>query len=65
LEIVRKWVPVAAEAFEDFTKGSVTLSSSALRVLNRQLSGEHVSQAESGLSKGEWAELMEALGREP
>ena len=63
LEIVHKWVPAAAQAFEDFNRGSASLSADALRVVKRLIAGQPVDQAESGLSKREWAELMATLGQ--
>jgi thymidylate synthase (FAD) len=35
-----------------------------LSIVRRMLAGEVVEQAGSGLSKREWRELMETLGRE-
>jgi thymidylate synthase (FAD) len=63
-EIVRRWVPLTAEAFHEYRLGAVTLSATALVIVRRLLAGEHVSQGESGLSAGEWRELMQALGRD-
>jgi thymidylate synthase (FAD) len=34
-----------------------------LAVLKRMLAGEAVEQAASGLSKREWAEMMQAVGK--
>jgi len=64
LDTVRRWVPLACEAFENHVVGGVRLSGRALGVVKRLLAGETVGQAESGLSKREWRELMETLGRE-
>ena len=61
--VMRAWVPLCWEAFEDFRLGAVTLSAPALKVVQRMLRGEPVVQADSGLSKREWEELMEALGQ--
>ena len=63
MEIVRRWVPITAHAFEDYLKGSVTFSAAAVEVVRRYLRGEKPTQAESGLSKREWTELMAVLGR--
>ena len=41
-----------------------SLSGPALAVVKRLIAGEAVEQADSGLSKREWGELMESLGRE-
>ena len=40
------------------------LSAAGLEAVKRMLAGEEVSQEESGMSKREWREMMEALGRE-
>jgi len=63
LDIARRWVPVATEAFEEYVLGGAHLSRSALAIVRRLLAGEAVAQAESGLSPREWRELMAALGR--
>lgn len=59
---VRDWVPLAFAAFEDYRMGGVTLSSKAISVLKRRLSGETVNQEDSGMSKGEWREFVEVWG---
>ncbi|MBP9753337.1 MAG: FAD-dependent thymidylate synthase, partial [Proteobacteria bacterium] len=58
LEIVKKWVPIAYEAFLNYRIGGVSLSHNAKEVLKRKLKGEKVSQEESGLGKREWSELL-------
>lgn len=63
LEIVRAWVPVVFEAFADYMRDAVNLSGPAMAVLRAMLAGEAVTQETSGLSKREWRELMEVLGR--
>ena len=63
LETLERWVPMTAEAFRQYRLGGAHLSERGLAVVKRLLAGESVSQAESGMSKREWAELMEALGR--
>jgi thymidylate synthase (FAD) len=60
LDIVRKWVPLTAAAFEQHRVGGAELSAQALAVIRRRLAGEEVSRESSGLSAGEWREL-EAL----
>jgi len=64
LDIVRRWVPLTYEAFEQHKLGAVTFSAAAMLVVKRLLAGEAVSQASSGLGKREWIELMAALGRD-
>ena len=64
LESVQAWVPLACQAFRDYRLGAVTLSAQMLAVVRRMLSGEAVAQADSGLNRREWGELMATLGRE-
>jgi thymidylate synthase (FAD) len=63
LGTVEAWVPMAYAAFRDYRLGAVTLSSQMLGIVRRMLAGEAVTQEASGLSKREWRELMEVLGR--
>jgi thymidylate synthase (FAD) len=63
LRCVEAWVPVACQAFRDYRLGAVTLSAQMLAAVQRMLAGEVVDQANSGLNRREWAELMGALGR--
>jgi len=61
LGTVEAWVPAACGAFRDYRLGAATLSAGMLAVVRRMLAGEKVTQAESGLSRREWAELTAAL----
>ena len=61
LDIVRRWVPLTAAAFEEYRLKGATLSAKALAVVRRMLAGEQVSQETSGLSPGEWRELQSRL----
>lgn len=63
LDIVKRWVPAVYDAFVDYRLGGAHLSAKGLDVVRRLLAGENVGQDESGLSKREWRELMESLGR--
>ncbi len=63
LKTVAAWVPIAHEAFLDYRLGAVTLSAQMLAAVRRMVAGEAVTQADSGLNRREWAELMAALGR--
>ncbi|WP_445681725.1 FAD-dependent thymidylate synthase [Radicibacter daui] len=63
LDTVRRWVPIAWQAGEDYKRGAETLSAPALDVVRRLLAGEEVAQADTRLSKREWDELMASLGR--
>jgi thymidylate synthase (FAD) len=64
LETVRRWVPIACEAFEDYRMGGMQLSAAALAVVRRMLAGEDVDRKGSGLSAREWRELMTSLERD-
>lgn len=64
LELVKRWVPHTYEAFKRYRLGAVTFSAPAMEVLKKMLAGQTVTQEESGLSKGEWREVMSALGKE-
>ena len=63
LRTVEAWVPECFAAFRDYRLGAATLSAQMLGVVRRMLAGEAVAQPGSGLSKREWRELMEMLGR--
>ena len=65
LDTLQRWVPMTAEAFRQYRLGGAHLSSNALAVVKRMIAGETVNQTQSGMSKREWTELMETLGREP
>jgi thymidylate synthase (FAD) len=63
LETMRRWVPHTYAAFMEYRMGAASISATGLAVIRRLLAGETVAQEESGLSKREWRELMETLGR--
>ena len=63
LKTVDAWVPIAAAAFRDYRLGAVTLSAGMLAVVKRMIGGETVDQANSGLNRREWSELMASLQR--
>jgi thymidylate synthase (FAD) len=64
LSMLERWVPLTAEAFRQYRLGGAHLSARALAVVKRLIAGERVTQEESGMSKREWTEVLEALGRE-
>ncbi len=61
---LERWVPITADAFRQHRLGGAQLSAAALAVVQRLVKGESVAQAESGLGKREWSELMQILGRD-
>lgn len=62
LDTMRRWVPATYEAFLDYRQGGAQLSATGLKLVRRLLAGEKVGEAESGLGRREWRELMETLG---
>jgi thymidylate synthase (FAD) len=56
-DVVQKWVPLTARAFEEYRLAGAELSATALEAIRRRLRGENVTQKNSGLSAGEWREL--------
>lgn len=62
IEMMRAWVPLTTEAFEEYRTGGIHLSRTAVGIVRRMLAGEQVTQADSGLSAREWREMMGALG---
>ncbi len=65
LGVVQRWVPLAAEAFEDYRLSAAELSGPMVKVVQAWLNGEEMDQESSGLGIREWRELHEMLGREP
>jgi thymidylate synthase (FAD) len=61
LDVLRRWVPLTAEAFEQHRLHATTLSKGALAVVRRMLKGEAVTPETSGLGKREWSELQAVL----
>jgi thymidylate synthase (FAD) len=62
LSIVKLWVPITYDAFEEYVLGGVSLSRTSVQVIRRLLAGEKLDQASSGLSIREWQELTSVLG---
>ena len=62
-QVMKRWVPMATAAFEDYRLGSVQLSARQLEVVKRMLAGEQVERDGTGISPAEWREMMATLGR--
>ena len=58
LETVKKWTPIAYEAFMDYRIGGSEVSAKGKIIIKKLIKGEKISFKESGLSKREWNELM-------
>ena len=63
-ELVKKWVPFAFEAFEQYQLNSSHLSSNGLSCIKRLIKGEDISQDNSGMGKREWKEFCEIIGKD-
>ena len=59
---LKRWVPIAYEAFMDYRVGAMELSSKGKSVVKKMMKGEKCTHEDSGLSKREWNELMGSLG---
>ncbi|MBN8544129.1 MAG: FAD-dependent thymidylate synthase [Alphaproteobacteria bacterium] len=62
VDVMKRWVPFAHEAFEEYRLHSASLSRTGLGVVKRMIAGEKVTQETSGLTKREWEELQKVLG---
>ncbi len=60
-ELVKAWFPQAYAAFDDYRLDAQQFSGPAMACLRRMLAGEAVTQADSGMSPGEWREMQVAL----
>jgi thymidylate synthase (FAD) len=60
-DVVKAWVPVAWEAFEDYRLNAVTFSGRGMQALRRMLRGETVTREDVGMSAGEWREFERLL----
>jgi len=64
LVTLMKWVPITYEAFMDYRVGGTEVSAKGRSVIQKLIKGEQVSIEQTGLSKREWNELMEAFNLE-
>ena len=61
LDTLKKWVPITYDAFMDYRVGGTEVSSKGKEIIKKLIKGEEISLEQSGLSKREWNELMEAF----
>ena len=54
-------MPITYKAFMDYRMGASEISAKGLDVIKKMIDGEDVNQETSGMSKGEWRELMGVL----
>lgn len=64
LETVKRWVPLAYDAFKRYRMGGVHLSAGGLEAVKALLAGKKPAREDFGLSAREWRELMASLGLE-
>jgi len=63
LETLKRWVPMTYAAFLEYRMNAALISATGLAVIRRLLAGETVEPEATGLSRREWRELMQLLGR--
>ena len=61
LDTLKKWVPITFEAFMDYRVGGTEVSAKGKLIIQKMIKGEDVNLENSGLSKREWNELMNAF----
>jgi len=61
LDTLKKWVPITYDAFMDYRVGGTEISAKGKSIIQKLIKGQEVSIEQSGLSKREWNELMEAF----
>ena len=64
LDVLKKWVPIAYEAFMAYRKNGVHLSSKGMEVIKALIAGKNPTAQSSGMSQREWGELMKILEQE-
>jgi len=62
-DIVKAWVPLVYEAFEEYRLHGVNISRKGLETIKHLIHGKEVSIESSGMTKREWVELMKILDR--
>lgn len=62
LDTVKRWVPLAHEAFVEYRQQGGQLSQTALKVIRSFIQGQPVTRTQSGMSLREWQELESILG---
>ena len=61
LDTLKRWVPITYDAFMDYRVGGTEVSDKGKKVIQKLIKGDKVLIEDSGLSKREWNELMEAF----
>ena len=61
LDTLKKWVPITYEAFMDYRVGGTEVSAKGKVIIQKLINGDNIDLEDSGLSKREWNELMQAF----
>ena len=61
LDTLKKWTPITYDAFLDYRVGGTEVSSKGKLIIQNLIKGEKIDLENSGLSKREWNELMQAF----
>lgn len=64
LDVVKKWVPLAYDAFSRYRVGGVHLTDEGVDVVRRVIAGETIDPSTLTMSPREWRELKATLGIE-
>ncbi|WP_353284780.1 FAD-dependent thymidylate synthase [Wolbachia endosymbiont (group A) of Lasioglossum fulvicorne] len=64
LDIIKKWVPLAYNAFVEYCLESACISKTGLEIIRKLIKGENVTREESNIGKREWDELMSILDKQ-
>ncbi|WP_264731572.1 FAD-dependent thymidylate synthase [Wolbachia endosymbiont (group A) of Sphaerophoria taeniata] len=64
LDIMKKWVPLAYNAFVEYCLESACISRTGLEIIRKLIKGENVTREESNIGKREWDELMSILDKQ-
>lgn len=63
LSVMQQWVPMTFEAFREHRLEAATFSGEALKALRRMLAGEDVRHSDTAMSRREWDEFVDKIGR--
>lgn len=63
LDIVKEWVPLTYEAFENYRLNGSYLSAKALDAVRKMLNGESVTLETSGMGTREWREFQDLIAK--
>ena len=61
LDTLKRWTPITYDAFMDYRVGGTEVSAKGKVIIEKLIRGKDVNINDSGLSKREWNELMEAF----